>query len=149
MLILGCGNPDRGDDAAGPLAARRLRAMGIAAREHSGDALALLDDWQGADDVVVVDAVLTGKRAGAVSVWDALAALPAPSRLGSSHAFGLAEAVALGRTLGGLPPRITLYGIEAGRFELGAPPSRAVLRGVERTARRIYEYCVDQRRPPV
>jgi len=52
-LVLGCGNPDRGDDAAGRLVARRLGELGIEARENSGDALALLDAWQGADEVVV------------------------------------------------------------------------------------------------
>jgi len=150
MLVLCCGNPDRGDDAAGPLVAHRLRAMGIDAREHTGDALSLMDAWQGADEAVLVDAVVTGKRPGTVSVWDALAApLAVRPRLGSSHALGLAEAIAISRTVGGLPRRLTLYGIEARRFDLGEPPSKAVLRGVERAARRVYEHCADRRRPAV
>ena len=150
MLVLCCGHPDRGDDAAGPLVARRLREKGIDVREHAGDALSLIDAWQGADEAVLVDAVVTGRCPGAVSVWDALAApLAGRPRVGSSHALGLAEAIALSRTLGGLPRRLTLYGIEARRFELGKPPSKAVLRGVERAARRVYEHCVDQRRPAV
>jgi len=150
MLVLGCGNPDRGDDAAGPLVAQRLRKMGIGARDHLGDALSLLDAWQGADDVVLVDAVVTGKRLGAVSVWDALTdRFNGQPRIASSHALGLAEAIALGRTLDCLPRRLMLYGIEARRFELGSHPSKAVLRGVERAARRIYEYCIDQGRPAV
>ena len=154
MLVLCCGHPDRGDDAAGPLVARRLREMGrgmeIDAREHSGDALSLICTWQEADEVVLVDAVVTGKRPGTVSMWDALAAgVAGRPRVGSSHALGLAEAIALSRTLGGLPRRLTLYGIEARRFELGEPPSKAVLRGVERATRKVYEHCVDQRRPAV
>ncbi len=149
MLVLGCGHPDRGDDAAGPLAARRLREWGIDAREHGGDALSLMEAWQGADEVVLVDAVVTGRRAGAVSVWDARTAPMQGARLGSSHALGLAEAIGLSRELGRLPGRLTLYGIEARRFDPGRPPSPAVLRGVERAARRVYEHCVDPRRPPV
>jgi len=150
MLVLCCGHPDRGDDAAGPLVARRLREMGMDAREHTGDALSLIDAWQDMDEVVLVDAVVTGKRPGTVSAWDALTApLAARTRMGSSHALGLAEAIALSRTMGGLPRRLTLVGIEARRFELGQPPSKAVLRGVARAARKVYEYCVDQRRPPV
>jgi len=154
MLVLGCGNPDRGDDAAGPLVACRLREMsremGIDAREHTGDALSLMDAWQGVDEVVLIDAVVTGRRPGTVSMWDALEApLAGRPRVGSSHALGLAEAIALSRTLGWLPRRLTLYGIEARRFELGEPPSKAVLRGVERAARKVYEHCVDQRRPAV
>lgn len=150
MLVLCCGHPDRGDDAAGPLVARRLREMGIDSREPGGDALSLMDAWQGADEAVLVDAVVTGRRAGAVSVWDALAApLAGRPRVGSSHGLGLAEAIGLGRALGRTPRRLTLYGIEARRFELGEPPSKAVLRGVERAARRVYEHCVNQRRAAV
>ena len=150
MLVVCCGNPDRGDDAAGAFVARRLREMGIDAREHSGDALSLIDTWQGADEVVLVDAVVTGRRAGTVSVWDALESpVAGRPRVGSSHALGLAEAIAISRTLGGLPRRLTLYGIEARRFEMGEPPSKAVLRGVERAARKVYEHCIDQRRPAV
>ena len=37
MLILGCGNPDRSDDAAGVLVVRRLRELGIHADEFGGD----------------------------------------------------------------------------------------------------------------
>ena len=150
MLVLCCGHPDRGDDAAGPLVARRLREMGIDAREKYGDVLSLIDAWQGADDVVLVDAVVTGKRPGTVSVWDALtAALAGRTRMGSSHALGLAEAIALSRTMGCLPRRLTLFGIESRHFDLGQPPSRAVARGIERAARKVYEYCVDPRRPSI
>jgi hydrogenase maturation protease len=149
MLVLCCGNPDRGDDAAGLLVARRLRKLGIDCLEHSGEGLSLLEAWQGADEVVLVDAVVTGRPAGAVSVWDALAAPLAGWPLpGSSHALGLAEAVALGRVLGRLPRRVTLYGIEARRFELGKRPGRALLRGVVEVAKRIRADGAD-RRPPV
>jgi hydrogenase maturation protease len=150
MLVLCCGNPDRGDDAAGPLVARRLREMGIEVREQSGEAMDLIAAWQGADKVVLIDAVVTGRRSGTVSTWDGLAEPPAiQPRMGSSHALGVAEAIALSRTLGWLPRRLTLYGIEARRFEFGAPASKSVIRAVERTARRVYEYCTDQGRPAI
>ena len=146
MLVLCCGNPDRGDDAAGPLVAHRLRELGVECRELSGEGLSLMEAWQGAGEIVLVDAVVTGRPAGAVTVWDALAAPLASRPLpGSSHALGLAEAVALGRVLGRLPRRLTLYGIEARRFDPGRRPGKAVLRGVAEVARRIYEYCADQR----
>jgi len=47
VLILGCGNPDRSDDAAGILVARRLRELGIPAEEFIGDAPELIDAWSG------------------------------------------------------------------------------------------------------
>ncbi len=150
MLVLGCGNACRSDDAAGLLVARRLREMGIDAREHDGEALSLIEEWRGADEVILVDAVVTGNRPGVVSVWDPLGTPPAGRPLlASSHSLGLAEAIALARTMGWLPRRLTLYGIEARRFDLGKPPSRSVLRGVEEAARRIHEHCTDQRGPAV
>jgi Ni,Fe-hydrogenase maturation factor len=35
--IIGCGNAERGDDAAGLLLVRRLRELGVDAHEHSGE----------------------------------------------------------------------------------------------------------------
>ena len=94
--------------------------------------------------------MVTGRRPSSVFTLDGLAApLATRPRMGSSHALGVAEAIALSRTLGWLPRRLTLYGIEARRFELGEPPSKSVIRAIERTALKVYEYCTDQRRPAV
>jgi len=57
--------------------------------------------------------------------------------------MGLAEAIGLARAMGRLPRRLTLYGIEARRFDFGAPPSPAVLRGVAEAARRIHQYSLE------
>jgi hydrogenase maturation protease len=137
-LIVCCGNADRGDDAAGPLVARRLRSLGIEAQERGGEGLDLLESWSGAESVIIVDAVISGAGVGAISVWDARTAPVARDVFrASTHAFGVAEAVELGRALGRLPPSLRIYGIEAGQFELGSPPSREVLAAVEELARRI------------
>jgi hydrogenase maturation protease len=137
-LIIGCGNADRGDDAAGLLVARRLRSLGIEAQEHGGEGLRLLESWSAAESVIIVDAVISGARVGAISVWDARTAPVARDIFrASTHAFGLAEAVELGRALGRLPPALRIYGIEAGQFEPGSSPSPEVLAAVEELARRI------------
>ena len=137
-LVIGCGNADRGDDAAGLLVAERLRSMGIDARDHTGDGLALLESWSQADSVIIVDAVISGASVGAISVWDARTAPVARDLFrASSHAFGVAEAVELGRALDRLPASLTIYGIEARQFEPGAPPSLEVLAAVEEVASRI------------
>ncbi len=131
--IIGCGNPDRGDDAAGLLVARRLRGLGINAREHSGDGLSLLEAWRGCESVVLIDSVVTGRPPGEISVWDAHdAPVTGDIRRATSHFFGVAEAIQLGRILDRLPPRVTIYGIEADRFDFGSAPSPAVEEAVER-----------------
>lgn len=138
MLILGCGNPDRADDAAGLLVAARLRDLGIDAHEHSGDMLALMDEWSREEEVILVDAVVSGAAPGAITTWDARqAALPPDYFPCSTHALGVAEAVELARALGRLPRRLIVYGIEATNFEPGGSLSSGVAVAVERLARDI------------
>ena len=132
-LIIGCGNPDRGDDAAGILVAQRLRERGVQAIDHTGDGLALLDIWHGSDDVILVDAMKSGADPGTVSLWDSHAPLGCSRDYGcSTHVFGPGEAVELARVIGRLPPKLRIYGIEAACFEPGARYSREVLDAVDR-----------------
>ncbi len=136
--IVGCGNSDRGDDGAGILVARRLRELGRDAVEHSGDGLALMELWSRGDDVILVDAMLSGSTPGTVSTWDPIARPLCPQNYRcSTHAFGPREAIELARALDRLPARIRIYGIEAENFEPGAAPSRAVLQAVERVVAEI------------
>lgn len=140
MLILGCGNPDRGDDGAGPAVARLLRQLGVDAQDHPGDAFALLDAFGRDSDVILIDATETSAPPGTVKVWDALTRpLPAAALRCSTHAFGPAEAVELARAMDRLPARLIVYGIEGARFQQGAPLSYAVARSAEKVAKQIAE----------
>ncbi|MDE3167732.1 MAG: hydrogenase maturation protease [Acidobacteriota bacterium] len=136
-LIIGCGTWDRGDDAAGLLAVRLLRERGVDAREHTGDGLALIQAWQGAAEVILIDAVLTGSAAGTISRWDGSAPVRTDTVRASSHAFGVAEAVQLARALGKLPPRFLMYGIEACNFRLGTAVSSEVAAAARALADRL------------
>jgi hydrogenase maturation protease len=132
VLILGCGNADRSDDAAGLLVVRRLRELGVDAYEHSGETLALIETWSGSRDVVVVDAVLSGAPPGTITVWDARnAPLPPDQFRCSTHAVGLAEAIELARVLDRLPAKLTLYGIEVVNFERGGAVSPRIADAID------------------
>lgn len=137
MRILCCGNRDRGDDAAGVLVAERLREMGVSAEVHDGDPLAILDSWNPSDDVIVVDAMVTGAAAGSVQVWG----IPLPANVSgaaaSTHGLGVTEAIRLAYILGRLPRQLRVYGIEGKTFQPGAGISREVQQAVERVARQI------------
>ena len=137
-IILGYGNPDRGDDAAGLLVARRLRERGIEAREFTFDGLSLLQSWRDFDNVLVIDAVVTGSEPGTIFEWRAgdlkLDHVDFP---GSTHSFGLAEAIELGRALQCLPRRLEVIGIEARDFTMGHAPSKKVTEAVAAAADRI------------
>jgi hydrogenase maturation protease len=137
MLILACGNRQRGDDAAGILAAERLRALGIRAEVCAGEPSELIAAWAGADDVIVIDAVVSGAPAGTVHEWNGQSPPSFATSAGSTHGLGVAHAIELARALDRLPSRLRVYGIEGKNFELGGAISPEVERGVEEAVQRI------------
>jgi len=138
VLILGCGNLDRSDDGAGLLVARRLRQLGIDAREHSGETFALIEAWSGCAEVIVVDAAVSGAPPGAITVSDPRAApLPARRFRSSTHAFSVADTVELARVLDRLPSNLVVYTIEGRGFDHGGVPSPEVSEAIERLAQEI------------
>ena len=137
MKIIGCGNPDRGDDRAGVLVAERLRGFGIDAEIHTGDPLALLERWSSDEDVIVVDAIMTGAAAGTVRVWDCRPQHAASDASVSSHGFDIGKAIDLARALERLPARLRVYGIEGRQFDAGANTSPEVELAIEVVVRQI------------
>jgi hydrogenase maturation protease len=150
VVIVGVGNLDRGDDAAGPMVARRLRETGTVAAdiiELEGEAASILFALENAEVAFVIDACVSGAQAGAIRRYDAADDLPPTAAFGlSSHGIGLAEAVKLGKTLGALPPSCIVYAIEGQRFDLGAPVSDPVARGIESVVRHIAEEIASLRK---
>jgi hydrogenase maturation protease len=135
ILALGVGNPDRGDDAAGPMVIARLAgtvSAGIEARALTGEATELIEAWSGREAVIAIDAVATGGATpGTIHRWDAAAGpLPVELENRSSHALGLGHAIELARALGRLPRRTIVYGVEGARFDLGDAPSAAVQQAI-------------------
>jgi hydrogenase maturation protease len=134
-LIVGIGNPDRGDDAAGRAAAAGLRvrgAKGLRVIENDGETTALLARFSEADEVILIDAALSGAAPGTVGRFDVTEAPLPAGRFGiSTHGFGLAEAIELARALGCLPRRCVVYAIEGRSFALGERMSPDVETAVE------------------
>ena len=130
LLIVGLGNPWRGDDGAGPAVARGLgddpRVL-----VYEGEPIGLIDAWSGADELILVDAVSSGAPAGTVHRLDPLTTLPGVLARGSTHAFGLAETLELARILDRLSPRVSVYGIEGEAFTAGEELSAPVRAAVE------------------
>ncbi|MGO8720248.1 MAG: hydrogenase maturation protease [Acidobacteriaceae bacterium] len=140
LRIIGCGNFDRGDDAAGVLVARRLRALGVETVEQSGESFSLTDCWIGFEHIILVDATARGGTPGQICVWNAHAdRLPEDVFPCSTHAFGVHEAVELARAMNRLPQTLLIYGIEGKQFSLGAPLSPEVERAVGSVAQQLLE----------
>ncbi|MBP6782443.1 MAG: hydrogenase maturation protease [Verrucomicrobiales bacterium] len=138
-LVIGVGNALRGDDAAGLHVARQLAARGFEeVHESSGETASLMELWQGAACVLLADAAQSGADAGLVARLNASSQpLPAAFLHCSTHAFGVAEAVELSRSLGSLPPQMIVFGIEGANFEHGAPLSPEVEAGVRKAVEMI------------
>ncbi len=140
-LVMGLGNPDRGDDGVGALAlaalAGRLPAD-VRSLARRGDMLALLDDWQGVDRLICIDAAQPAGQPGRISRIDpGSAPLPADGAPASGHAFGLAEALALAQVLGRAPGEVVVWAVEAQGFGVGAAVTPAVAAAAAEVAGRV------------
>jgi len=146
-IVLGIGNLDRGDDAAGRQVARRLREMlpeDIEVAELDGEATSLLTRLEGAAAAYLVDACASGAIAGTVHRFDVTTTpLPQAAFGLSTHGFGLPEAIELARALGQLPRRCVVYAIEGECFEVGARLSLPVAAAVADVARRLRAEIAD------
>jgi len=148
IVVIGVGNPYRGDDAVGPAVADILPRQdypSIRVCSLMPDATSLLDSWQGADLCIVVDCVVSGSREGTVHRIDGLAD-GIPERFLSStstHTLSMAQGLELGRALGRLPHRLIIYGIEGVQFSYGTPMSPAVRDAADRVAAAIIKEIED------
>jgi len=103
-----------------------------------GEPIALLDRWDHATEVVVVDATAGCGSPGAIRRFDARRR-PLPARFFSlsSHAMGLGETIETARALGRLPASLIVYGIEGADFGFGAGLSPEVARSANRVVDRL------------
>jgi len=102
--VIGIGAEDRGDDGAGLLVARLLRVAappGVEVRESTGDAGRLLELFEGADRVVLVDAARGPGAPGTAEAVPPGAAQPLSVQ--STHGLSLAEALGVAAELDILP----------------------------------------------
>jgi len=144
VLVIGVGNDYRHDDAVGLIVARRLKghvADNVTVLEESGEGTALMAAWQGADVVILVDALHSRASPGTVRRLEA-SALTGHEHLFrvSTHAISVADAIELAGAMGMLPPQLIIYGIEGEDFEAGVGLSPAV----ERAARQVVEAVLEE-----
>jgi hydrogenase maturation protease len=142
-LVLGVGNPDRGDDGAGPALVARLRShapRGADLLASHGEFLGLLSAMEGRERVILVDAARSGRAPGSIARFPGadLAGM-ATLRAGSTHALGLEQALGLLRAIGRPPGEVVVYAIEGRSFRPGNSLSPAVARALRRAERMVRE----------
>jgi hydrogenase maturation protease len=133
VVVIGCGNLLRGDDAVGPILVRHLWEQGVP------DGVTLVDGgtagmdvafkMRGARQVIIVDAAATGADPGTIYrvPGEELEDLPSLDGL-HMHQFRWDHALSFGRWLlkDEYPSDITVYLIEAAQTVHGAPLSEPV-----------------------
>lgn len=142
-LIIGVGNDYRGDDGAGLVVVRALRALELPCLrivEHSGEAAALMDTWRDARHVFVIDAAHAGAKPGAIFRIEAHATpIPSPLLSRSTHDLGVAAAIEIARLMECLPGYLVVYAIEGRDFAVGSRPSAPIERACREVVARVAE----------
>jgi hydrogenase maturation protease len=146
VLVVGCGNLLRGDDAVGPLLVRHLWDRGVP------DGVELVDGgtagmdvafkMRGRRKVVIVDAARTGSAPGTLYrvPGEELENLPPVDGI-NQHAFRWDHALAVGRWLlkDAYPREVVVLLVEAGGTEMGADLTPPVAAGMERALELVLE----------
>jgi hydrogenase maturation protease len=135
-VVVGVGNPDRGDDAVGWRVVELLAGT-VPTCVSAGDPASLIETFGGYDRVIIVDASATGVDPGTVRVG--LPGAPNDPSVTSSHGFGVEQAIALGGALDVLPHELIVVAIEGGRFDHGAPITEAVESAAQSVAAALRE----------
>ncbi|WP_460810867.1 hydrogenase maturation protease [Nocardioides salsibiostraticola] len=138
LLVIGCGNILRGDDAVGPILVRHLHERGIpdGVRVVDGgtSGMDVAFGMRGAERVVIVDAASTENPAGTVYRVPAehLAELPPIDGL-HTHNFRWNHAISFSSWLLGplRPTDVTVFLVEAEQLEPGTELSTPVAQGMQ------------------
>lgn len=135
LTVIGCGNPNRGDDGVGVAVAERLRARlarhpvpRVRVFDCGTAGIEVMFAARGSDALVIVDASRTGAPPGAIHEvpGEELSRVPEPSY--SLHDFRWDNALFAGRKIFGdaFPREVTVWLIEAASVDLGIGLSPAV-----------------------
>ena len=132
IRVIGLGSPF-GDDQAGWRTTDALRdrlpaGCDLHALDRPG--AALINWMPDTEQLILIDAVRSGARPGSLYRVDPVALVAQHGRL-SSHQLALRDTLRLARSLGCLPGRIAIYGIEIGQTD-GPRMSAAVASAVDR-----------------
>jgi hydrogenase maturation protease len=147
ILIVGVGNEYRGDDGVGLFMAGQLKRMRLPNTRvllHRGEGTSLMETWEGAQAVILLDAVQSCAPPGHIFRFDATRQSISRGLFNySTHYISVAEVVELAKTLNQLPPYFVIYGIEGERYHTGVGLSSEVEKAaadlIERATGDVYE----------
>lgn len=143
IVVLGCGNPNRSDDGAGPRVIALLRDSGLPPQARlfdvGTDGMTAMYRARGATHLVVVDARVPQGAPGAIyEVPGEVLATP-PARGAGLHEFRWDNALYAGRRIYGeaYPATVVVLLIEAAALDLGLALSPPVEAAAQTVAQRV------------
>jgi hydrogenase maturation protease len=143
VLVVGIGNPSRGDDAIGPLLVERLEArapVGVELLTEFQLQVEHVFDLQDRREVIFADAAVRGAEP-----FEFAPVVPAPDTGYSSHALLPAALLHHYRQLVGEPPEAFVLAIRGYEFSLGAPISAAAAQNLDAALNYVLEFCTRPR----
>jgi hydrogenase maturation protease len=140
ILIIGIGNPSRGDDALGPLAIERLAGLDLPDVELLTDFQLQVEyalDLQGRKLVVFIDASGT---APAPYTFESVTASADPSY--TSHELSPAALLHACSKTFGVPPPSWVLAIRGEHWSLGQPPGATALANLDAALGYLHDFLI-------
>lgn len=142
IIIVGIGNPYRGDDIAGWAVIDGLQKIaGTALKlvKQQGDIAELLEIFARHKSVYLVDACRSGELSG---TWQRIDVhqqpIPPDNARTSTHGFSVSQAIALAKNLDQLPNKLILYAISGDNYSISSNPSPAVSKSIDSVIKAIF-----------
>lgn len=134
IIIVGIGNPYRGDDAAGWAVIDGLQEVASSAIKlvkQRGDIAELIDIFAHHKSVYLVDACQSSDPLGA---WQRIDVhqqpIPPENSQTSTHGFSISQAIALAKSLNQLPNKLIFYAITGENYSINAALSPLVAKSI-------------------
>jgi hydrogenase maturation protease len=141
IVIIGMGNEFQGDDGVGPFVVQKLRTRDLPqdiVDFHCTRGFALIELWKDKEMAILVDAANSGAAPGSVFRFEPYMEFALNRSFGgTTHSYGLPEAIELAKILNQFPPHVIVYAIEAKRFDEGMGLSPEVERAAEEVVQKI------------
>jgi len=155
LVVVGCGNLHRSDDAAGVRVIQQLRLdfgaslpPDVKLFDAGTAGMEVMFQARGATRLIVVDACRSGSEAGAIFrvPGNEIDTIHVPAY--SLHDFRWDHAIHAGRRIFGnaFPSDVTVYLIEAGSLQFGSDLTAPVSRAVTAVCRHVTQHIVDWQR---
>jgi hydrogenase maturation protease len=152
-LVLGLGNPFRGDDGVGTSVIAALKGQdqppNVVVMDGGTPGLETVLIWQGYQRVIIVDAADMGMQPGSwkrFKLGEAVFPVGESAMQGTLHSAGLAEALALAEALEIMPPELVFYGVQPASTGWSADLTEAVNAAVPALCEAISAEIADVKR---